>query len=173
MRNIIQSLLVAVALVTTTTTAPEAAQSTSQEQALLQFERAVDQYAFLHRQVERSVGGTPSSGAMASAIRAERIVPGEGTLFTPLVAVAFRERIHRALASGRCTVAGIGLSSVVPRPNDPAAGTARLPECVAATLPKLPPELEYHLTGVVLVLVDVHAGVVVDVVHGACPARND
>jgi hypothetical protein len=41
-----------------------------------------------------------------------------------------------------------------------------------AALPKLPPELDYRSAGVALVLVDAHAGLVVDVLHGAFPVRN-
>jgi hypothetical protein len=41
-----------------------------------------------------------------------------------------------------------------------------------AALPKLPPELEYRSMGVALMVIDVHAGLVVDVLHGAFPARN-
>ena len=46
---------------------------------------------------------------------------------------------------------------------------ARRPACLAAVLPRLPEELEYRVVGVTLVLVDVHANLVVDVLHGAFP----
>jgi hypothetical protein len=174
MRVTTQGLLVAITLATTTIAGAEvAAQTTSEQQALLQFQRAADTYAFQHRQVERRLGGTPDAGAMATGMRTQRRAE-EGVLFTPLVAAAFRSRIQLAVGKGRCAgPATDSLSSFVPRPNDPAAGTKGLSECLVAALPKLPPELEYRSASVALLLIDVHAGVVVDVVHGAFPVRNN
>lgn len=48
---------------------------------------------------------------------------------------------------------------------------SNLPDCVLAVLPRLPEELEYRESGVVMILLDPHANMVVDVLHGAFPAR--
>jgi hypothetical protein len=49
------------------------------------------------------------------------------------------------------------------RANSSATGTTAITACVAAALPALPDELEYRSAGTVLVLVDTHANLVVDV----------
>ena len=46
--------------------------------------------------------------------------------------------------------------------NTPAAGTSPLAPCIKDALPELPDELEYRSSGTVLVLVDTHANLVVD-----------
>lgn len=170
----IRTLVIATALAATIAAMPEAAgQTTSEEQALLQFQRAADTYALQHRHAERQLGGTPSQGAMAAELKVERTVPGEGMLFTPLATAAFRNRIQLVLSKGRCAGPVGSESSIVPRPNAAATGTVALSECVVAALPKLPPELGYRAAGVALLLIDVHAGLVVDVMHGAFPLKND
>jgi hypothetical protein len=47
--------------------------------------------------------------------------------------------------------------------NSPATGTKPITRCIGAALPALPPELEYRSAGTVLVVVDSHANLVVDV----------
>jgi hypothetical protein len=51
--------------------------------------------------------------------------------------------------------------------------TTGLPACVLRVLPRLPEELEYRQTGVVIILLDTHANMVVDVLHGAFPRPDD
>lgn len=173
MRVAIHRLIVAMVVAATSLGRFEAAgQTASDDQVFLQFQRAADTYAFRHRHVESRLGGTPDSGAMAAAMRAERPPPEEGGLFTPLAAAAFRNRIQHTLRTGQCAGPDTSASFVVPRPNDAAVGATRLADCLAATLPKLPPELEYRSMGVALLIIDVHAGLVVDVLHGAFPAKN-
>jgi hypothetical protein len=125
-------------------------------QAVLEFQRAADAYAFAHRQIERR--GTPAP------LRAE------GAFFTPVVAAVFRSRIRTAMTRPGCGVADAGRAgSEVPRVNTTTVGTHTLPACVAAVLPALPEELEYRMAGIVLLLADAHLDVVVDVLHAAFP----
>lgn len=139
-------------------------------QAIVEFQRALDAYAFQHRQVERRAGASAGERAMAAGMRAARPSAQDGDIFTPLVASAFRARIATALRTGGCKAAVNGAGNfVVPRPNQNAAETAALPACIAGGLPRLPAELEYRVAGVLLVLVDTHANLVIDVLHGAFP----
>jgi len=119
---------------------------------ILQFQRAADSYAFQHRQTERR-GAAPAPAPMV-----------EGAFFTPPVAAALRDRLRAA----GCAAAG-GQEFVVPRVNSSTEGTSPLPSCMSAALPKLPPELEYRVAGVALLLADAHLHLVVDVLHAALP----
>jgi hypothetical protein len=126
-------------------------------EAVVQFQRAADAYAFAHRQGDRR-------GTRAPAV--------EGALFTPPVAAALRVRIQNAKSRAGCDLPVAGdLDFTVPRVNAPDAGTRALPPCLDAVLPRLPPELEYRFAGSALVLADAHLKVVVDVLHAAFPAR--
>jgi hypothetical protein len=145
----------------------------SDTQAIVEFQRALDTYAFQHRQIERRAGQSPGERAMADRMRASRPSPQDGDLFTPLVGAAFHSRINNALRGGGCKIVSNGDTFVVPRPNQDATGTTAIPRCLAAAFPKLPAELEYRVAGVVLLLVDTHANLVVDVLHGAFPARDN
>ena len=153
----------------------EVAQDTfADTRAVVEFQRAADSYAFLHRQVERRLGlahrraGKPidviESAELAAAIIAERSKASEGMLFTPLVVVAFRDGAGRAVRAG-CDAGELrsGLWEMSHHVNSPATGTNPVSPCIAAALPALPDELEYRSAGTVLLLVDTHANLVVDV----------
>lgn len=133
-----------------------AAQASSAEAAIVQFQRAADTYAFTHRQTERR-GASPARMT-------------EGAIVTPMVAVVFRDRIQAALRKPGCappTRAEADFS--VPRVNESSQSSAALPSCIASALPRLPAELEYRAAGVAMVLADAHLRIVVDVLHGAFP----
>lgn len=138
--------------------------------AIVRFQRAADSYAFEHRAIQRRVGESASREQMAAAIRDARPAAADGDLFTPDVAEAFRQRIAAATRRPGCEVTDG--SSEVPRPNRDAGNAQRAPACIASALPALPPELEYRVAGVTLLLVDIHANLVVDVIHGAFPIRR-
>ncbi len=151
---------------------------------LVAFARAADNYAFMHRRLERrlpvvEVNANPETirraiDAMATAVRAARPDARQGEMFNPLVLVAIRTRIARALRAHGMTAAdvraaelaeGVDSSAVTLKVNGAfpwLIGTAMVP-CVIEALPPLPPELQYRIVGRDLVLLDVHAGLVVDI----------
>jgi hypothetical protein len=143
--------------------------------AIVEFQRAADSYAFMHRQVERRLGlahrrsGKPidsiESAELAAAIVAERSKATEGMLFTPAVVAAFRHIASRASRAPGCDPGELrtGVWEMFHDINSPATGTKPIGECIAAALPALPDELEYRSGGTVLLLVDSHANLVVDV----------
>ena len=127
---------------------------------MVDFQRAADSYAFSHRQLERRAQG-PAAGV-------------EGTLFTPIVADAFRKRIRKAIAGEACKLPDTPSGDFsVPRVGTPVAGLTGVPTCIAARLPLLPDELEYRVAGVALLLVDAHLHIVVDVLHAAFPVPDE
>ena len=141
----------------------------AQPRPLVEFQRAADSYAFLHRQVERRLGfphrrDAIEAAELAAAIIAERVRESRPALFTPAVASAFRERaidaVHRGCDAGGLRTGAWDMSYGV---HSPATGTRPVADCIAAALPSLPEELEYRSAGTVLLLVDPHANLVVDV----------
>jgi hypothetical protein len=140
-----------------------------------EFQRAADSYAFVHRQAEREIGMAHrraglaidqiASQALAERIVAKRAKDSKQVMFTPKVAAAFRERAARVARTPPCNPgelrSGAWITSY--KANSPATGTKTISECIASALPSLPDELEYRSAGTVLVLVDWHANLVVDV----------
>ena len=140
--------------------------------AVIEFQRAADAYAFTHRQVERRIGmahrrtGEPvdviGARELAAGIIAER--PRPVVLFTPAVVAMFRGAALAALRAG-CDAGELrtGVWELSHEPYAPATGSRPLSPCMVLALPDLPDELEYRSAGTVLLLVDPHADLVVDV----------
>lgn len=142
--------------------------------ALTAFQRAADSYAFLHRQVERRIGmshrraGEPDAvqtAELAAAIIEERSQIASAPLFTPAVVAAFRQLAAQAVRAPGCDPGELrtGLWEMQHSVHSPATGLHPVGRCIAEALPHLPAELEYRSAGTVLLLVDGHANLVVDV----------
>ena len=152
------------------------------------FIKATRDYALMHRRIEQQLPPTQMTdrpetiaraiGLMAAAVRAERAGARQGDFFTPALARELRARIARALDAH-----GLGAADVLEAGRTEAAdrsaftlrvngtfpwvlGVAMLP-CVVEALPPLPQELQYRIVGFDLVLVDVHAGLIVDILPNA------
>ena len=152
-------------------------------QAVVQFQRDADRYAFLHRQIERRLPAIEITAeamsiqraidAMASAMRAARPEAREGDLFKPRVRQLLRHRIVSALDAHELTAAdlesgeGLPPAGLLVHDDMPWRLTTATPACVLEALPPLPAELQYRFVGADLVLVDVHAGLIVDILRGA------
>lgn len=155
---------------------------------VLSFARAAEDYAFMHRRLERrlpaiEVNANPETirraiDAMAAAVRVARADAVQGDLFNPRVQAAIRIRIARALRTHGLSPAdvraaelaeGIDPAGVPLKVNGTfpwAIGTAMVP-CILEALPPLPPELQYRLVGRDLVLIDVHASLIIDILREA------
>jgi hypothetical protein len=153
---------------------PAATQGTfADTRAIIEFQRAADRYAFLHRQVERRLGlehRPAGGGEVGERELAEAIVEARRSAAIALFASAdivdaFRNIAARALRAPDCNPGELrtGAWELSYQVNSPATGTRPLSSCIAAALPDLPPELEYRSAGTVLVVVDGHANLVVDV----------
>jgi len=142
---------------------------------MMPFQRAADSYAFARRQLERRLAlGEAGPAAIADAVQKWRGAAGEGEFFTPIVAAAFRQRLQIAMKGAGCgRPERADLTHVVPRINRDAGNAPSVNACIAAILPHLPLELDYRMTGVVLVLVDTQSNLVLDVLHAAFPATDD
>lgn len=166
-RSITRAVAVAVVLLTMIA-ATGSAQVASENSVVLAFQRATDNYAFLHRRLERR--GEPLAEAR------------QGDLFTPAVQVVLRARIERALRAHAHTAADVHAAElaaasdareVLLRVNEsvPWQVATALHSCLLAALPGLPSELEFRMVGSNLVLIDMHASLIVDVLHRAVPDR--
>lgn len=151
------------------------------------FARAVRQYAALHQQLDRqlpTLGVTDNaqaiadrSDALASAIRAARFGAREGDIFRPAVAASFRRAVATSLAANaflpeellasNLEEADEGTELPVVNGRFPWGRGALMWPCVLDALPALPPELQYRFVGRDLVLLDVKADLVVDILRDA------
>ena len=150
------------------------------------FEEATRNYALMHRRLEGVIGPLTFGMSvdainrniqeLAAAIRAERTDARAGDLLTPVLAKVLRVRVNTALIDNGHTaagvladgqVAGIDYRRVDLRVNDTfpwILGVQMFP-CVIEALPPLPPELQYRVVAGDLVLIDVHASLIVDVLR--------
>jgi hypothetical protein len=164
-----------------------------EERALAQFNIAIDRYVALHRRLERSLPSEQlfahpedmfeAREALASALRDARPQAQRGTIFTPGVARLFRDRLETAIRRHTLDVRTAIDEAWLDEALEPEVHAA-LPWSFSAdlwprldrwpalrpSLPALPPELEYRFSGRRLMLIDVHANIVVDVLDDALPA---
>ena len=175
-------------LVALTAAGVQAQTPDSTQQALNAFDKTTQDYVRMHRRLESEIGsialGTPVDeinrriGELAAAIRAERTDARQGDLFTPNVAHVLRARISDALFEHRYSadavramgsVDGVDYARVRLEVNGTfpwRLATAMLP-CLIDVLPPLPPELQYRIVGDDLVLIDIHASLIVDILPHA------
>ena len=158
--------------------------------ATQQFRQAVNAYVELHRRAERSLPPLQPTAdwdqisravdARAAAIRAARPMAAPGDLFDPPVAASIRARIRavlreRGIGSGELAAdADEETPGNAARPvvngRFPWARGAMMPPDVLQVLPPLPEELQYRIVDRDLVLIDMHADLVVDILSDALPA---
>jgi len=150
------------------------------------FTLRVVEYVELHRRIAAGFGdpllcadieeGSRRAVALAAAIREARPLADEGDIFTTEVAAAFRARIAYAIriAPTEVTPAWADEDELELQVNDAlpvGVGNQWWPAILRA-LPDLPAELEYRFVGRHLVLLDVPANLVLDVLRDALPRPN-
>jgi hypothetical protein len=152
-------------------------------QAMTEFLERVADYVELRREVVAGVDGpiycsdpeelTRQQAERAAAIRDARPLVSEGNIFTPRTAAYFRARIAHAIG-----IAAFDVATAMGQPDDVVLEVHALlpwgagqPASARFTglLPPLPQELEYRFVGRHLVLLDVEANLVVDVLRNAVP----
>jgi hypothetical protein len=151
---------------------------------LMEFLDRVAEYVEIRRQVTAGVDGpifcsdpeelSRLMAQRAAAIREARPLAREGAIFTPRVALFFRARIARAVQNGAMDVTTQDDDVVLEVHAALPWGTgAPVPTRPFGLLPPLPDELEYRFVGRDLVLLDVDANLVVDVLREALPRRRE
>ena len=160
--------------------------ATTEATAIVEFARATNAYANLHRIVAASLlpeetCADPEEtqrrvGQLAEALRSERSAARAGDVFTPVIASIFRRRLADALR--RSALRGEVFEPQQAPEDEPRmevndafawiAGHGMQP-AILATLTPLPPELEYRFVYRDLVLLDVGANLIVDILEDALP----
>lgn len=158
-----------------------------EERVLRDFDQQVALYVRLHRRLERALHlsrdfeNIPVAiDELHAALVDARPLAREGGLFTPAVAGALTRRLERAITSVGLTPAEAliamrhGYQRAIPelRVNDRFTDIRHVHvwPALLAVLPTLPHELVYRLVGRDLVVVDLHADLVVDILRDALPA---
>jgi hypothetical protein len=170
------------------------AQPVTPDDPIATFTTATRDYALMHRRIERQLGPLEVTAApatilkgiqrMAAAVRVARPDARQGDIFTHAVAPLLRARIAVALDEHDLTAADVR-AAAVDEGNELSAvplrvhgtfpwvlGSAMFP-CVLAALPPLPPELQYRIVGDDLLLIDVHASLIVDILPFALAGTHD
>ena len=180
------ALVLATPVFASTHRPPMMSQENREYRAVSNFLTAVDHYVVMHRTTEtirpdvmclpdRTVAEV---NELAAVPLEARPMPQEGDIFAPDVADVFRDRIGAALRHQ-----GINVWDLVAEMNEdelvasPVVVAKPLPWGVGdrtigyltAGLPSLPEEMEYRLVARDLVLFDMRANIVVDVLRAALP----
>jgi hypothetical protein len=169
--------------------AGDRARQAPDEALLVELQARIDAYVALHRKLEGPVPTVQVSAdpgevrramdALAVKIRAARRGAKQGDVFSPAIAGACRRVIARCVKD-----AGADALATV---NEESAGLEKLPlrinerypegapismvwPSILCALPPLPDELQYRFAGRTLILWDVHADLIVDLLPGALPA---
>ena len=167
------------------------AQSTSPEQAttdaqdIQDFEKRVDDYVKLRKQIKLPRLKTTSSATAiaqherecARKIRAAHRTAKQGDIFTPQICAQFRRLIGTGVQGPQATRVRQSLKRAEPvrlrlRVNALYPASVPLqssPPTLLQNLPKLPPELDYRVVAHDLVLRDVEANLIVDFMRNAIP----
>jgi hypothetical protein len=159
------------------------AQLDTEARMLAAFQQNISQYIEIHRMAAAGLGDpilcadpeelSWQSARLADAIREARPAANEGDIFSVAIAATLRARIAAAVHAARIAPAAAdegeeGVLEVHARIPAGRWNYSWLP--ILRAVPVVPPELEYQIVGRHLVLVDVRANLVVDVLRYALPA---
>ena len=167
--------------------------SALEERTLHDFDQRIDRYVRLHRRLERELPPEHLFGdleamplavdALHNAMVDARPNAKAGTFFTPGVAQLLTTRLALAITAAGLTPAeamiamNLGYRQRIPaveiNGRIPPGRHVRVWPALMATLPPLPEELEYRFVGWDLVLVDVHADLILDVLEDALPRPEE
>ena len=151
------------------------------------FNQRVAQYVKLHKQIAASLPPLkPTASAaqltyrqrlLANKVRVARSRAKQGDIFTPEISAEFKRLIRMAMHGSDARRIRSNLKETrrprlrvhVNEPYPESAPLSSTPPTLLLNLPNLPPDLDYHLVGRDLVLRDVGANVVVDIIPAAVP----
>jgi hypothetical protein len=168
-------------------TAPPQVEVPKSDPVEAEFEKRVDDYVKLHKQLEAKLPKLPKEAtpqqidadqrALMQLVAAARADAKPGDIFTPAMQTLIKERFGLIFRGpeGRDSKKYIHDE---PHPVTPEINKrypdevplSTMPPRILAQLPKLPQELEYRFVADHLILMDVHAHLIIDYVLHAIPA---
>jgi hypothetical protein len=155
--------------------------------AINQFDAAIAKYLALRKKLLGEVPGpvpesmapklTQASDALAAAIQRARPNARPGDLFVPPVTTVIKRRVVDVVQKDNLGPILATIDDEEAGPKEPsihmrfpaASPMATMPPSLLAVLPKLPKELEYRIIGSYLILRDVDAALILDVIPDAVP----
>jgi hypothetical protein len=159
-------------------------------EVLRDFKARIDKYMELHNRLEKDsppLKETSDPGkikasqdALAEKIRAARANARQGDIFTAEIRQAFRRLMYPEVKGTTGTETKKAIKDDAPKVPIPTKINSRYPDDeplptvppnLLAALPRLPEDLEYRVVHNDLILRDVHANIVVDVIPNAIQAR--
>jgi hypothetical protein len=154
---------------------------------LADFQKAVQSYSAMHRKLEATIPDLPKEAtpeqierhqtALAELITHERSQARAGDIFTRSTRAQFRRFLAQAFAGPD----GPELKAAIMEENPgnirfavngrypDAVPVGSVPPKVLQALPKLPEDLEYRFIADTLILLDIHAHIIVDLIEKAIP----
>ena len=158
---------------------------TTEREVLRQYEARINEYMVLHSRLEKEspplkAADDPeairaSQKGLAEKIRAERLKPTQGAIFTPETRTVFRRRLRALLQGPNGAELARAMKEDAPSPiplrvhaeYPPGWPLASVPPAILAALPKLPEDLAYRFVGRTMILLDVHANLIIDFIPDA------
>lgn len=147
------------------------------------FEQRVQQYLDTHKEMHVAVKPSDSAAKIAQEkqqarqkIKQARPEAKQGDIFTPAISTYFREQLALTLRGPDGAKVRSSLRHAEPLPNLTLKVNSRYPKdlplqstppTLLANLPYLPGELQYRIVGQTLVLYDVSAGLIADLLPNA------
>lgn len=180
--------LITAALVLAGLAVPAPSQTDNDAVALLPFRDGVEQYLALHQQAEGSAPAVPVPtdaatlyvvpAALRTQLQRVRAGTPEGKIFTPRAGRVFK-RLIAQVTGGDYAALMIAthedrdeLGRAVVNERWPGSAVTTMPPDLLAVLPPLPSALEYRFVHRDLVLWDVRADLIVDVLRDAIPLQG-
>lgn len=167
--------------------ARQARQSRQDARALADFNRRIDDFVRMHKNAEPGIPHIKASNSgeeivsrqhtMSARILAQRPGSADGNIFTPAIrkyferalGAAYRENEPGIQASLECVTVldenALKVNTVYPEN----VSYAMTPPTILLHIPKLPPELEYRIVNSDLLLRDMEANLIVDIMRDVIP----
>jgi hypothetical protein len=155
--------------------------------AIKQFDAAIAAYLAMRQRLMEEVPGpaagssstqlNQASDALAAAIQRSRPKARQGDIFQPPVISVIKQRVIAAVRRDNLAEALTMIDDEEKGPAKPAihmrfpaaSPMATMPPSLLAVLPRLPASLEYRIIGDVLILRDVEAALILDLIPTAVP----
>ena len=180
-------VLTAIVICTGSASAQDPVRVNPDAQLMVEFNERINQYVELHRKLETTLPPLPNDAtpeqidahqrALERLIQRARANAKQGDFFTKTVRALFRRNLYQVFHGAQGAKLKASIMDENPGPirlsvngrYPDGVPLPTVPPQALQALPRLPPELEYRFIGNRLVLLDVHAHTVADILDGPLP----